>query len=115
MTLIATDNGDGLGPAGVLSGTYTFQVTVQSPTQVPTLGYLGDQVAIAGQPFTLESAGRRGGPGHDQLGDGSGTWTGRRRCRRCRGRGLEFTGWRVHRDDGDRRRRERADSDRRST
>ena len=54
LTLTATDNGDGLGPAGVLSGSYTFQVTVQSATQVPTLGYLGDQVAVVGQPFTLD-------------------------------------------------------------
>ena len=53
LTLLATDNGDGLGPAGVLSGSYTFVVTVKSPTQVPVLDYIGDQVAVIGQPFTL--------------------------------------------------------------
>ncbi len=53
LTLVATDNGDGLGPAGILSGTYTFVVTVNSPTQVPVLDYVGDQVAVIGQPFTL--------------------------------------------------------------
>ncbi len=53
LTVVATDNGDGLGPAGVLSGTYSFVVTVESPTQLPVLGYLGDQVAVAAQLFTL--------------------------------------------------------------
>ena len=54
LTVLATDNGDGLGPAGVLTGSYTFVVTVNSPTQVPVLNYLGDQVALIGQPFTLD-------------------------------------------------------------
>ena len=53
LTLAATDNGDGLGAAGVLTGTNTFIVTVQSSTQLPTLNYVGPRVAIAGQPFTL--------------------------------------------------------------
>ena len=35
------------------TGTYTFVVTVNSPTQVPVLDYIGDQVAVIGQPFTL--------------------------------------------------------------
>ncbi len=53
LTVLATDNGDGLGAAGVQTGTYTFVVTVDSPTQVPVLNYIGDQVAVIGQPFTL--------------------------------------------------------------
>ena len=53
LTLLATDNGDGLGSAGVQTGSYTFVVTVESPTQVPVLNYIGDQVAVIGQPFTL--------------------------------------------------------------
>ncbi len=53
LTLTATDNGDGLGAAGVLTGTTSFIVTVQSPTQLPTLNSVGPRVAIAGQPFTL--------------------------------------------------------------
>ena len=54
LTLSATDNGDGLGAAGVLSGTYTFIVTVESPIQFPTIGYIGDKVAVVGQPFALD-------------------------------------------------------------
>ncbi len=54
LTLQATDNGDGLGAAGVLTGGYTFVVTVQSPTQAPVLNYIGDQVAVIGQPFALD-------------------------------------------------------------
>ncbi len=54
LTLLATDDGDGLGPAGVQTGTYTFVVTVDSATQLPVLDYIGDQVAVIGQPFTLD-------------------------------------------------------------
>ncbi len=53
LTLSATDDGDGLGPAGVLTGSYTFVVTVQSATQLPTLEDIGDKVAVIGQPFAL--------------------------------------------------------------
>ncbi len=53
LTLVATDNGDGLGTAGVLMGTYTFEVNVQSATQLPTFNYLGNQVAVVGTPFAL--------------------------------------------------------------
>ena len=53
FTLLATDNGDGLGPAGVLTSQYTFIVTVTSAIQQPVLGFIGNQVALIGQPFTL--------------------------------------------------------------
>ncbi len=53
LTLLATDNGDGLGPAGVLTSQYTFIVTVTSAIQQPVLGYIGNQVALIGQPFAL--------------------------------------------------------------
>ncbi len=53
LTLLATDNGDGLGTAGVLTGSFTFIVTVGSATQLPVISYLGDQVALIGQPFAL--------------------------------------------------------------
>ncbi len=53
FTLLATDNGDGLGPAGVLTSQYTFIVTVTSAIQPPALGFIGNQVALIGQPFAL--------------------------------------------------------------
>ena len=53
LTLSATDDGDGLGPAGVLTGSTTFIVTVQSATQLPILNYIGAKVALIGQPFAL--------------------------------------------------------------
>ena len=53
LTLLATDDGDGLGAAGVQTGSYTFIVTVQSATQLPVLNYIGDKVAVIGQPFAL--------------------------------------------------------------
>ena len=53
LTVSATDNGDGLGPAGVLTGSTTFIVTVTSPTQLPVIDYIGDKVAVVGQPFAL--------------------------------------------------------------
>ena len=37
LTVSATDNGDGLGAAGVLTGSTTFIVTVQSATQLPVI------------------------------------------------------------------------------
>ena len=53
LTLSATDDGDGLGAAGVHTGSYTFVVTVQSPTQLPVIDYIGNKVAVIGQPFAL--------------------------------------------------------------
>ncbi len=35
------------------TGSFTFVVTVKSPTQVPVLNYIGDKVAVVGQPFAL--------------------------------------------------------------
>jgi RHS repeat-associated protein len=53
LRLFATDDGDGLGTAGVQTSRYTFIVTVQSATQVPVLYPIGDKVAVIGQPFSL--------------------------------------------------------------
>ncbi len=58
LTVSATDNGDGLGAAGVLTGSTTFIVTVQSATQLPVISDIGDKVAVIGRPFapTIQAA-----------------------------------------------------------
>ena len=50
VVVIATDNGDGTGEP--LSGGYTFVISVTSPNEAPVIGYIGDLVAVAGQPLT---------------------------------------------------------------
>ena len=67
ITLLATDNGDGLGPASVLTGTYTFIVTVQSAIQPPVLGYIGNQVAHRRSAVHAQPAGERARPGQPDL------------------------------------------------
>ena len=44
---------DGGGPGAVLTNSYSFVFTVQSDNEPPALAYLGDKVAVVGQPFTL--------------------------------------------------------------
>jgi hypothetical protein len=53
ITLQARDSGDGLGPAAVLTATYTFTVTVVSPNDPPVLAPFNDQLALAGNAFSL--------------------------------------------------------------
>ena len=57
ITLTATDNGDGGGPAAVLSTSQSFVVTVNNPNQPPHLAPIGDKVAVVGQPlqFTIHA------------------------------------------------------------
>ena len=53
ITLHATDDGDGDGPSARLTATETFIVTVESANEPPVLDYIGDKVAVVGDPFEL--------------------------------------------------------------
>src|ERR1051325_11247278 len=53
ITVTATDNGDGGGAKAALSGTADFVLTVNSANEEPKLSYIGDKVAIIGQPLTF--------------------------------------------------------------
>ena len=59
LTLLATDNGDGLGPPACRPAATRSSSPSQSATQLPVLNYIGDQVAVIGQPFTLNLHGER--------------------------------------------------------
>ena len=52
LTLTATDNGGG-DEDNVLSDTYSFVVSVNSPNEPPVLDYIGDQVAVVGDLLEL--------------------------------------------------------------
>ncbi|NLS91835.1 MAG: hypothetical protein GXX96_06600, partial [Planctomycetaceae bacterium] len=53
VTLDATDDGDGGGDTFKLTSSYSFVVTVESENDPPVLDYVGDKVAVVGEPFTL--------------------------------------------------------------
>ncbi len=53
ITLLARDDGDGGGPWAPLEASYTFIATVESPNEPPRWDYVGDKVAVAGEPFQL--------------------------------------------------------------
>ncbi len=57
INVTATDNGDGGGPAAVLSDSQTFIVTVNNPNRPPHLAPIGDKVAVVGQElqFTIHA------------------------------------------------------------
>src|SRR5262249_10212675 len=52
-TLQAKDNGDGDGPAAVLTSAFTLVVTVVSPNNPPVLAPINGQAAVVGDPFSL--------------------------------------------------------------
>jgi len=52
IRVIATDDGDpggGGGDADVLSGEFTFVISVDVPNEAPVLDYVGDKVAVVGE------------------------------------------------------------------
>ncbi len=53
LTLFARDDGDGGGPWAPLEQSSTFIVTVESPNEPPQWNYIGDKVAVVGEPFVL--------------------------------------------------------------
>ena len=53
VTVIAQDNGDG-APSGVLQDQHTFVVSVHSANEPPMIQYVGDVVALVGEPLEFE-------------------------------------------------------------
>ena len=53
ITLHAADDGDGDGPDAIQTTYYSFNVQVDSPNEPPIFDYIGDKVAVAGEPFEL--------------------------------------------------------------
>jgi YD repeat-containing protein len=53
ITLNVHDDGDGGGPAAVLSDSESFVVTVNNPNRPPHLAPIGDKVGVVGQPLTF--------------------------------------------------------------
>jgi YD repeat-containing protein len=53
ITVTATDNGDGGGAKAVLSGSTGFVLTVNSPNEAPKLAFIGNKVAVVGQPLAF--------------------------------------------------------------
>ena len=58
VTLVASDDGDGEGPHGVLSATRTFVISSESPSEPPLLAPIGTKVALIGSPlqFTVRAS-----------------------------------------------------------
>ncbi len=58
VTLVASDDGDGEGPRGVLSASRTFVISADSPTEPPLFAPIGDKVAVVGTPlrFTIRAS-----------------------------------------------------------
>jgi YD repeat-containing protein len=52
ITVFATDDGDG-GSSAPLTGSYTFAVTVESDNEPPQWRFVGNSVAVVGQPWEL--------------------------------------------------------------
>jgi large repetitive protein len=53
VVLRAADDGDGGGPWAHLTSSLTFLVTVESLNEPPQWDYIGDKVAVVGEPFQL--------------------------------------------------------------
>ncbi len=53
LTVVARDNGDGGGESTIQSATEAFVLTVAGANEPPLLDFLGDQVAVVGQPLNI--------------------------------------------------------------
>ena len=53
LTVLARDDGDGGGRWAEIESAFTFIATVDSPNEPPRWDYIGDKVAVAGEPFEL--------------------------------------------------------------